>query len=106
MSGAWRQVPRYLNILLSVLNLALFAAGFYFVASRGFTPGPGWTPVELVTAVLAALAILITVLGIFLAILAFWGYTGELLHDFSPNLRASACVCRVKGGRARGTVSP
>jgi hypothetical protein len=76
MSGAWRQVPRYLNILLSVLNLALFAAGFYFVASRGFTPGPGWTPVELVTAVLAALAILITILGIFLAILAFWGYTG------------------------------
>jgi hypothetical protein len=30
----------------------------------------------------------------------------RLLHDFSPNLRASACVCRVKGGRARGTVSP
>jgi hypothetical protein len=37
MSGAWRQVPRYLNILLSVLNLALFAAGFAILAFWGYT---------------------------------------------------------------------
>lgn len=44
------------------------------IVSRGVAPGEGWTPVELVTTVLSALAVLITVFGIFIAVLAVWGY--------------------------------
>ncbi len=62
-------------VLLTFINIAIFGGGAYFVVSRGFVPGAGWTAVELVTIVLAALAVLITVLGIFIAVLAIWGYT-------------------------------
>lgn len=65
-----------LLVLLSVINLVLLLACTYFIATRGVSAaaGVGWTPVELVTTVLSALSILITVLGIFLAVLAVWGY--------------------------------
>jgi uncharacterized membrane protein YidH (DUF202 family) len=59
----------------TAINVTIFGACAYFVFTRGFALGWGWTPVELVTTVLTALAVLITVLGIFIAVLAIWRYT-------------------------------
>jgi hypothetical protein len=68
-------MAKLLHGLFLCINIAIFGGCIYFVASRGVVAGAGWTPVELVTIVLAALAVLITVLGIFIAVLAIWGYT-------------------------------
>lgn len=65
---------RLLNVLLFFLNVAMLSAAVYFVGTRGYIQGGGWTAPELITVVLAALALLITVLGIFIAVLAVWGY--------------------------------
>jgi hypothetical protein len=61
-------------VLVTLLNLTLFCGAIYFIGSRGFAPAAGWSAVEVVTVVLAALAVLMTVLGIFIAVLAVWGY--------------------------------
>jgi hypothetical protein len=53
--------------LLTIINVTLFCGAAYFLGSRGFAPAPGWVAVEVVTVVLAALAVLMTVLGIFIA---------------------------------------
>jgi hypothetical protein len=79
---------KLLNSLLFLANLALFGLAAYFIFSRGYVPGAGWTPVELVTTVLTALAVLIGVLGIFIAALAVWGYTQ--LKDEARNTAAEA----------------
>lgn len=68
-------MKKILNALLITLNVVLFGLAFYFVASRGVAPSAGWSSVELVTVVLTALAVLLTTLGIFIAVLAVWGYT-------------------------------
>ena len=68
-------MAKLLYALLTLVNIAIFGGCAYFVITRGFVAGAGWTSVELVTIVLAALAVLITVLGIFIAVLAIWGYT-------------------------------
>jgi hypothetical protein len=58
--------------LLTLVNIAIFGECAYFVITRGLVTGAGWTPVELVTIVLAALAVLLTVLGIYRS----FGYLG------------------------------
>ncbi len=45
-----------------------------YIVSRGFETGAKYTSAELITIVLAALAVMIAVLTIFLAVLALWGY--------------------------------
>jgi hypothetical protein len=75
-------------VLLTLINLTLFCGAAYFISSRGFAPASGWGAVEVVTVVLAALAVLITVLGIFIAGLAVWGYT-QLRTD-AKNVAAKA----------------
>jgi hypothetical protein len=67
-------MAKHFYALLTFINVTFFAGCVYFVASRGFVPGAGWSGVEVVTIVLAALAVLMTVLGIFIAVLAVWGY--------------------------------
>lgn len=64
-----------INLLFFVLNGALFAVGGFFIYSRGYQPGVGFGQYELITLVLAALAVLLTALGLFIAILAIWGYS-------------------------------
>lgn len=61
--------------LFLALNIALFLVLAFFVGSRGYAPGGGFTSTELVTIVLTALAVLLTALGIFIAVLAVLGYT-------------------------------
>jgi hypothetical protein len=60
--------------LMFTLNFALFACLIFLFWSRGYIEGAGFTSVDLVTIVLAAVAVLITALGIFIALLAIWGY--------------------------------
>jgi hypothetical protein len=61
--------------LFLALNIGLFIALAYVMLSRGYAPGGGFNSTELVTIVLAALAVLLTTLGIFIAVLAVLGYT-------------------------------
>lgn len=64
--------------LVFCLNFALLACLIYLFGSRGYIEGAGFTAAELVTIVLAAVSVLITALGIFIALLAIWGY--QSLH--------------------------
>jgi hypothetical protein len=81
-------MAKFFYVLLTFINLTLSCGAIYFIGSRGFVPATGWSAVEVVTVVLAALAVLITVLGIFVAGLAVWGYT-QLRTD-ARNVAASA----------------
>ncbi|MBX3598153.1 MAG: hypothetical protein KF874_11355 [Rhizobiaceae bacterium] len=65
---------RLLFALMVTFNLALTASLGYLFIARGFVIGAIFTSVELVTIVLAALALILTALGLFIAILAIWGY--------------------------------
>jgi uncharacterized membrane protein len=68
-------LSKWLNRFLFLANITILSGAMYFIFTRGWVAGAGgWTPVELVTTVLAAVALLITVLGIFIALLAIWGY--------------------------------
>lgn len=74
---------RFVNRLMLAFNVVLFLGCAYFVSSRGVgtvAKGEPWQPVELVTVILAALGVLITVLGAFVAVLAIWGY-GRLVDE-------------------------
>lgn len=73
-------MSKFLNILLSAINLALFAGGAYFVVTRGVVQGQGWSPVELVTVMLAALGVMVAVLTLFVGVLAIWGF-GRLSEE-------------------------
>lgn len=88
--------------LLLAVQLVLVLGLTYFFVSRGYQPGAGWTAVELVTIILAALALLITALGIFLAVLAIWGY-GQI-HEEARRI-ARAAVTEEVGKQAPRAIS-
>lgn len=73
-------MSKLLNILLSATNLALFGVGAYFVLTRGIGQSQGWSAVELVTIMLAALGVMVAVLTLFVAVLAIWGF-GRLSEE-------------------------
>lgn len=75
-----RHMSSYLNILLSVVNLALLGAGSYFILTRGVVQNQGWTPIELVTTLLTALGVMVAVLTLFIGVLAIWGF-GRLSEE-------------------------
>ena len=84
-----------LNGLFFILNIALFAVfGYLFFFSPVVKSGHHWTPVELVTTVLSALAVLLTALGIFIAVLAVWGYT-----QIKETAKSAAVAAAVKVAR-------
>ena len=74
MSDSATAVGRWAFGLLVACNIALLVGAGWYVATRGVTAEKGWTPESLVTIVLAALAVLLAVVTIFLAAFAFWGY--------------------------------
>jgi hypothetical protein len=69
------RVLKVVNLLLLITNIAVLAMGGWFIISRGYQAGNGWTPVELVTIILTALAVIVAVMGVFFAIMAIWGYS-------------------------------
>jgi hypothetical protein len=78
--GGSFKMTKFLNILLSAINLVLFGAGAYYFLTRGIAQNQGWSPVELVTIMLAALGVMVTVLTLFVAVLAIWGF-GRLSEE-------------------------
>ncbi|MBZ9960339.1 MULTISPECIES: hypothetical protein [unclassified Mesorhizobium] len=66
------------------MNIAMFFCLAYLFIGRGYYVVSGFTSVEVVTIVLAALGVLLTALGIFIAMLAVWGY--QSLHSLSGEI--------------------
>jgi len=69
----WR-ARKIISAGMFVINIGLTACLLYLFLGRGYFVVGGFTSVELVTIVLAALSVLLTALGIFIALLAIWGY--------------------------------
>lgn len=65
----------FAKALLTLSNVALAIALGYVFLTRGYVDGAGFDGPTLVTIVLTAVAILVTTLGIFVALLAVWGYS-------------------------------
>lgn len=66
---------KVLTGLFLSLNIAFFLVVVYVVGTRGYIPVTAMTSVEVVTIVLGALGVMLTALGIFIAVLAILGYT-------------------------------
>lgn len=79
------------NLLFFVLNAALLAVGGFFVFSRGYVAGAGFSQYEVITLVLACVAVLLTALGLFVAIIAIWGY-GTLKQAAMDQAQSAAHV--------------
>ncbi|MEP0149977.1 hypothetical protein [Roseibium sp.] len=65
---------RKLTLLFFLMNVALFAMNAYFIGTRGYVAGGSFDSTSLVTIALTSVAVLVTALGIFIAVLAIWGY--------------------------------
>lgn len=70
--------------LMFCVNIGLFLALLYLFIGRGYYVVAGFTSVEVVTIVLAALAVMLTALGFFIAMLAIWGY--QALHSTAADI--------------------
>lgn len=67
---------RYFNFFLFVLNALLLSGTAYFIHTRGVASSGGWTAPELLTIMLTALGVMISVLTLVIGVLAIWGYGG------------------------------
>lgn len=79
-----RGARRFIFGIMFVMNIAMFFCLAYLFIGRGYYVVSGFTSVEVVTIVLAALGVLLTALGIFIAMLAVWGY--QSLHSLSGEI--------------------
>jgi len=90
--GSMRGVRRFIFGLMFVINIGLALCLGYLFIGRGYFVVAGFTSVEVVTIVLAALAVMLTALGIFIAVLAIWGYqslrtsSGEIAREAAETL--------------------
>lgn len=66
------------------VNIGLTIALLYLFVGRGYFVVGGFTSVEVVTIVLAALGVMLAALGFFIAMLAIWGY--QSLHRVSEEV--------------------
>ena len=80
--------------VMFIVNIGLTLALLYLFVGRGYYVVAGFTSVEVVTIVLAALAIMITALGIFIAIMAIWGY--QSLHSIARQAAERAAFERAE----------
>lgn len=85
--------------VMFAVNIGLTVALIYLFAGRGYFVVGGFTSVEVVTVVLAALAIMITALGIFIAIMAIWGY--QSLHSIARQAAERAAAEIAEGVATR-----
>lgn len=76
------------------VNIGLTAALIYLFVGRGYYVVGGFTSVEVVTIVLAALGVILTALGFFIAMLAIWGY--QSLNTVAENTARAAAKIVVK----------
>lgn len=60
--------------LMFCMNIGLTLVLLYLFVGRGYRTDGSFTGVEVITVVLAALAVMLTALGFFIAMLAIWGY--------------------------------
>lgn len=67
--------------LMFVVNIGLTVGLLYLYNATGYYGGAAVSGVEIITIVLTAVAILVTTLGIFIAIMAIWGY--HSLHNIA-----------------------
>jgi hypothetical protein len=87
-----RSARRVIFGLMFAMNIGLTLCLGYLFIRRGYFVVSGFTSVEVVTIVLAALGVLLTALGIFIALLAIWGYqslhsvSGEIARKTAENL--------------------
>lgn len=76
------------------VNIGLTLALLYLFIGRGYYVVGGFTSVEVVTIVLAALGVILTALGFFIAMLAIWGY--QSLNAVAENTARIAAQNLVK----------
>jgi hypothetical protein len=77
------------NRLALTANLAIFVMAVLFIGKYGLSPGPGttWHYSDLVVIVLTAVGVLITALGVGIAIMALWGYQKITDHAVDQSLK-------------------
>lgn len=80
--------------LMFCVNIGLFLALLYLFVGRGYYVVAGFTSFEVVTIVLAALAVMLTALGFFIAALAIWGY--QALHSTASDIARTTAQNLVK----------
>lgn len=74
--SAVKSMTKWGNRLVLLLNLALFAIAFWFICTRGLQPtSKEFSYQDLVTILLAAIAVILAAVTIFVALVALWGYT-------------------------------
>lgn len=93
--------------LLFVLAGALFAANAAFFVFHGVAPGNPFDPVDLIVIVLTAVAVIVTTLGIFIAILAIWGYNTIKIAAIEQAVAAAKTEAEAVAARtARDILAP
>lgn len=76
-----KHIKGMVSLLFLVINIGLSIGIFFFYTKTGYYSGSTFSSVEVVTIVLSSVAILVTGLGIFIAIMAIWGYRS--LHEIA-----------------------
>lgn len=64
----------FINVLI-IMNLLSAWALIWFMATRGFRSTEEYDGAELVSIILTAIGLIVAAMPIFLALLAFWGYS-------------------------------